>query len=75
MKKYSNEYGMTFLPVIPLPLNIVNMINLVSCNHSQTTTLASPPGHTQLFQHIHEKSGRAWYQKSCVIRHRTKGEN
>ena len=26
--------------------------------------LASSPGHTQLFQRMYEKSGRAWYQKS-----------
>ena len=31
--------------------------------------LASSPGHTQIFQRMHKKSRRAWYQKSRDLSH------
>ena len=61
--------------LIKIHLQCKHVLKQVATDGMCTITLASSPGHTQLFQRMHEKSGRAWYQKSRAIRHHTKGEN
>ena len=49
-----------------LPQAIIALV--VACNYCYCC-LALSLGDTQLFQHMHENSGRVLYQKSCDWRH------